>query len=35
MGINHKTYNIKGIQFHPESYMTQFGKKIIENWLIS
>ena len=33
MGISHKTYNVKGIQFHPESYMTEFGNKIIKNWL--
>ncbi len=33
MGISHKKYNIKGIQFHPESYMTKFGKQIIKNWL--
>jgi len=33
MGISHTKYNIKGIQFHPESYMTEFGKIIIENWL--
>ncbi len=33
MGISHKKYNVKGIQFHPESYMTEFGKQIIENWL--
>jgi len=33
MGISHKKYNVKGIQFHPESYMTSFGKQIIENWL--
>ncbi len=33
MGISHKRYNVKGIQFHPESYMTSFGKQIIENWL--
>jgi len=33
MGISHKKYNVKGIQFHPESYMTEYGKKIIENWL--
>ncbi len=33
MGISHKKYDIKGIQFHPESYMTEFGKDIIENWL--
>ncbi|MCF6185578.1 MAG: aminodeoxychorismate/anthranilate synthase component II [Bacteroidales bacterium] len=33
MGITHKKYDIKGIQFHPESYMTEHGKVIIENWL--
>lgn len=33
MGISHKKYNLKGIQFHPESYMTHYGKNIIENWL--
>ena len=33
MGISHKKYDLKGIQFHPESYMTENGKMIIENWL--
>jgi anthranilate synthase component 2 len=33
MGLSHKTLNIKGVQFHPESIMTPMGKKIIENWL--
>lgn len=33
MGIKHKNYDIEGIQFHPESYMTACGKKLIENWL--
>lgn len=33
MGISHKKYDLKGIQFHPESYMTEHGKMIIENWL--
>jgi len=33
MGLSHKTVNIKGVQFHPESIMTPMGKKIIENWL--
>jgi anthranilate synthase component II len=33
MGISHTKYDVKGIQFHPESYMTKFGKNIIENWL--
>ena len=33
MGIIHKTLPIEGIQFHPESILTEFGAKIIENWL--
>lgn len=33
MGISHKTYNVKAVQFHPESILTEHGKKIIENWL--
>ena len=33
MGISHNKYDVKGIQFHPESYMTEFGNMIIENWL--
>ena len=31
--IKHETYNLRGVQFHPESIMTKNGKKIIENWL--
>jgi anthranilate synthase component II len=34
MGITHKQYDVKGLQFHPESVMTPFGEKIIENWLL-
>lgn len=33
MGISHKTYNIRGVQYHPESVLTKHGLKIIENWL--
>ncbi len=33
MGIAHKTFDIHGIQFHPESIMTPSGKRIINNWL--
>jgi len=31
--IKHESYNVHGVQFHPESVMTPQGKKIIENWL--
>ena len=33
MGLQHKNYNIHGIQFHPESVLTPQGKSIVENWL--
>ena len=33
MALRHKIYNIKGVQFHPESIMTPMGKTIIWNWL--
>ena len=33
MGIRHNQYDVRGIQFHPESILTPQGKKIIENWL--
>lgn len=33
MSIRHKTFDIKGVQFHPESILTPNGKKILENWL--
>jgi anthranilate synthase component 2 len=33
MAIRHKQYNIRGVQFHPESYMTEFGKEMMLNWL--
>jgi anthranilate synthase component 2 len=35
MGISHKEFNVKGVQFHPESVLTQHGLKMIENWLKS
>lgn len=34
MSLKHKNYDVRGVQFHPESIMTEFGKKILENWLI-
>lgn len=33
MGIRHRIYPLEGIQFHPESILTPFGKQIIQNWL--
>lgn len=33
MALRHRTYNVRGIQFHPESVLTPKGKTIIENWL--
>jgi anthranilate synthase component II len=33
MGISHKEYDVKGVQYHPESVLTEMGLKIIENWL--
>lgn len=33
MGIRHKTFPIEGVQFHPESIMTKYGKLILKNFL--
>ena len=35
MSITHKTLDIRGVQFHPESVLTNYGKKLIKNWLSS
>ncbi|MDO9512748.1 MAG: aminodeoxychorismate/anthranilate synthase component II [Bacteroidales bacterium] len=33
MAFRHEKYQITGVQFHPESVMTPFGQRIIQNWL--
>jgi anthranilate synthase component II len=33
MSINHKKHKIKGLQYHPESILSEYGKEIIYNWL--
>tara|TARA_B100000780_G_scaffold180781_1_gene126836 strand:- start:3546 stop:4109 length:564 start_codon:yes stop_codon:yes gene_type:complete len=35
MAIKHREFDIKGVQFHPESILTPHGKQIINNWLKS
>lgn len=33
MGLQHKQYPIVGVQFHPESILTEFGKPLLQNFL--
>ncbi|GAB2718847.1 aminodeoxychorismate/anthranilate synthase component II [Paenibacillus thermoaerophilus] len=33
MGLRHKTYNIEGVQFHPESIITEHGHTLLRNFL--
>ena len=33
MSIRHKTHDVKGVQFHPESILTPDGKAILRNWI--
>ncbi|MDP2642634.1 MAG: aminodeoxychorismate/anthranilate synthase component II [Candidatus Peregrinibacteria bacterium] len=33
MGIKHEKYKLFGVQFHPESFMTEEGEKIMKNFL--
>ncbi|MBD3767645.1 MAG: aminodeoxychorismate/anthranilate synthase component II [Gammaproteobacteria bacterium] len=33
MGVRHKTLPIEGVQFHPESILTEHGHKMLENFL--
>jgi anthranilate synthase component 2 len=35
MAIKHKTYDVRGVQFHPESILSEHGETIIKNWLAS
>jgi len=35
MGIRHKSHPVEGIQFHPESLLTEEGAKMIDNWMAS
>lgn len=33
MAITHKTFDVCGVQFHPESIMTPLGQRLINNWI--
>ena len=33
MAMHHKTYDVQGVQFHPESVLTPKGEEILRNWL--
>jgi anthranilate synthase component 2 len=34
MALAHREYDVRGVQFHPESVLTEYGKEMIENWLM-
>jgi len=34
MSFRHIQYPVFGVQYHPESILTNYGKNILKNWLI-
>jgi anthranilate synthase component 2 len=33
MSLRHKTLDVRGVQFHPESILTEYGKEMMGNWI--
>jgi anthranilate synthase component 2 len=31
--LRHKHYDVRVVQFHPESVLTEYGKELMQNWL--
>jgi anthranilate synthase component 2 len=35
MGLSHDTFDVKGVQFHPESFLTEHGETMLKNWIFA
>jgi len=33
MALRHKTFDVRGVQFHPESILSEYGEQMIKNWI--
>lgn len=33
MALRHRSFDVRGVQFHPESILTEYGEQMLKNWL--